>query len=125
MWSIVLAGGLILGTAACSDSDSEASRIMPEATRGVWETNDARYADRKFEILDEALLFHTEARAFDPYLIHEIQTEVDEDGTRYIIEHSGAEMGSMTLTLFFYQGDSTLVFENQPFIVWRKVSSGS
>jgi hypothetical protein len=119
----LVTGGLILLTMACSTDELGPNRITAEEIRGVWETDDARYADRKLEILSEALLFYTEETAFDPYVIHEIQTEVEEDGTRYMIEHSGPEQGRMTLTLFVHTGDSTLIFRNQPSVVWRKTSS--
>jgi len=117
----LLAGGLILGTPACSNEDEGPNRITAEEIRGVWESGDPRYADRKLEILSEALLFFVEGENFDPYIIHEITVEVEEDGTRHIIEHSGSEMGRMTISLFVHPGDSTLVFENQPEVMWWKV----
>jgi hypothetical protein len=115
---------MALGIAGCESGEPESDRITPEGIRGEWATNDARYADRKLEILSEALLFYTGGRAFDPYIIHHIQTEPADDGTRYIIEHSGAEMGRMTTTFLVYPGDTALVFQNQPHVIWRKVDQG-
>jgi hypothetical protein len=72
------------------------------------------------EIIEEALLFYTGEFGFDPYVIRSLRIEPEDDGTFFEIEHSGWEGGRLTLSFFFRSADSTIVFENQPSVVWRK-----
>ena len=121
----ILAISLALGTVAtaCGPEDTGPMRTVPEALRGVWVTDNRAYADRKMEILDEAVLFYTGGTVYEPYVVRSIEVEEQDDGTVYNIEHSGWESGSLMLSLKFRTADSTIVFTNQPTMVWRKVPS--
>ena len=122
---ILLASVLVLTTASCSPSGSDPGRIAPEEIRGVWVCDNPTYAGRDLEILENALLFHLGDGNFDPYIIRNIVVEQKPDGTAYEIEHSGRESGSLTLSLLLRSADGTIVFENQPLMVWRKNPPGS
>lgn len=113
---------LALGVPGCSQEDSGPDKTIPEAIRGVWATDDPEYADQRLELMEGAVLFYTEERAFDPYIVRGIQTVAEEGGTAYEIAHSGWDGGEMILSLFVRTGDTTLVFKNQPFRVWRWVA---
>jgi len=114
---------LIVGAVNCSSEATEPGRTVPVNIRGVWVTDDPDYADQKLELMEEAVLFYTEERAFDPYIIKGIQVVVEEEGTAYEIQHSGWDGGDMVLSLFVRTGDTTLVFKNQPFRVWRRAAA--
>ena len=122
---VLLASLLVLTASPCSPPRSDQGRITPEEIRGVWVCDNPSYAGRDLEILEKALLFHTGDGDFDPYIIRSIQVEQRTDGTSYEIEHSGRESGSLTLSLLLRSADGTIVFENQPLMVWRKSPSGS
>ena len=116
----LLSALLVTSTAGCTSSGSEQGRTTPPELRGVWVCDNPDYAGRKMEILEEALIFHLGEGAYDPYVIRSIRVEPGIDGTSYHIEHSGWESGSLLLSFFFRSADSTIVFENQPLIVWRR-----
>jgi len=122
---ILLASLLVLTAAACSPPESDPGRIAPEELQGVWVSDNPDYAGRDLEILENALLFHTGDGNIEPYIIRNIEVEQSADGTAYEIEHSGRESGSLTLSLLLRSADGTIVFENQPLMVWRRNPSGS
>lgn len=110
----------LLSSVGCSPTDDEAERTTPETIQGIWTTEDERYADRRLEIMPAAILFYSDEREFEPYVIQELRVIPEEEAILYEIDHTGWEGGSMTLSLFVHPGDTTLVFRNQPFVVWKK-----
>ena len=81
---------VLLGAAfaSCGGGDGEPVRTTPEQIRGVWTTDDAAYADRRLEIMEEAVLFYTEEHAFDPYVIQDMRTIPEDKNTLYKINHN-------------------------------------
>ena len=121
---LVQLGLLGLTAIGCGPKAAELGRTTPEEIRGVWVTNDPDYVGRKMEIMEEALLFYSEEHLFDPFVIRSIKVEPEADGPVYEIEHSGWESGSLTLSLKFRSADSTIVFKNQPTLIWRRQAAG-
>jgi len=76
------------------------------------------------EILEEAFLFDVGEGAYEPYVIRDILIEEEADGTVYEFDYSGWEGGDLTFSFKYRHGDSTIVFKNQPRIVWRKKPPG-
>jgi len=113
---------LALAVAGCGPSEAEPNTTTPEEIRGVWASDNANYAGRDMEILEEAFLFDTGDGAFEPYIIRGIVVEQEDDGTLYDFEYSGWEGGILNFSFKYRPGDSTIVFKNQPRIVWRRKS---
>jgi hypothetical protein len=110
---------LFLGTAlGCGPGTSDGERAAPVEIRGVWTTPDPSYAGRAFEILDDALIFHTGEGEGDLYVITNLRREVGPDGVEYEIDHRGGEGGLLTLSFTFYPADTTIAFRNQPELRW-------
>ena len=122
--SLLLTIFLAAAPTGCEPSDSRTVPLAPEEIQGVWITDDPAYADRKMEILEDGLLFHSAEFTFDPYTIQGVRIEPGYNGATYEIEHSGWESGTLTLSFFLRANDSTLVFRNQPLTVWRRDSAG-
>ena len=76
---------------ACSSPAQEPINFTPLQIRGAWVTNDDRYAGKKLEFLEKAILIYTEEETFDPYLIKGIRIEPSAEGTAYEIDHFGPE----------------------------------
>jgi hypothetical protein len=117
----LLVGAHFFTLMGCASSDEEESLTVPEAIQGMWVTDDPEYAGQRLELMEGALLFYIEEEEFDPYVVRKVQTIEEEVSTLYQIAHTGRDGGEMTLGLRLIHADSTLVFKNQPFRIWRKV----
>ena len=110
---------LLMWTASgCGSGASDGGRLTPAEIRGVWITSDSAYADRAFEVLDDALIFHTGEGGFDLYVISVLRRTEGPDGVAYEIEHHGREGGQYTFSFTFRPSDTTITFRNQPGLVW-------
>ena len=121
LFGALLVGTQVFSLVGCASSDEEGTRVVPEGIRGVWVTEDPEFEGQNLELMEEAILFYIEKQDFDPYAVRAVRAIPDEEGTLYEIDHASWEGGEITLSLRVYEGDSTLVFKNQPFRVWRKV----
>jgi hypothetical protein len=121
--SLLIGSFLFLANGCGPVATERLEKTAPEAIRGVWVTAEESYADRKLEGREDALLFYSEKNVYQPFSIEGVALEEMPDGTFYDIEHSGAEGGSMVFSVFLRQGDTTMVFRNQPLMVWRKIET--
>ncbi len=124
MRTILLIAFPTLAAMGCTSPWSELGRTTPEEIRGEWVCDAPAYADRSFEILEESLIFHTGGETFDIYLILSVRAKRENGTTFYEIDHTGEEGGDLMLPLVFRSADGTIVFQNQPEIVWSRSTTG-
>ncbi len=92
---------------------------MPEEVRGVWVTDEPRYADRAFQLDADMVIFDTgESLAVHP--LQAIDTTRSAEGT--LLELRYRSEGLLYAFDLFYRTDTetTIRFKNQPEITWRR-----
>lgn len=115
---LVVSSLLLLLLGACGGEEDV--RTTPPEIRGVWTATSGDGVRLKFEVLEDALLFHTDGGGFDLYVIREIRREEAPEGIEYEIDHRGRGGGTLTLAFTFRPEDSTLVYRNRPLMVWSR-----
>jgi hypothetical protein len=109
---------------ACQESGGDVEVVVvPAEIQGSWVTSEPKYADRAFEILEESLIFHTGEGGFTLHQYRAISVDSDvEDvvGTLYEIEYLGPEGGLFTFSVVLRPADGTIIFLNQPDMVWTR-----
>ncbi len=116
--SLLLLGIPLLAGPGCSGGRSADNRITPEEIRGAWRTDAPGYADRGMEILEKALAFDVGGGDFTVQVIRSIETSPAPEGTDYEIEYRNREGGIFTLSFTYRPADTTIVFRNQPELIW-------
>jgi hypothetical protein len=97
------------------------SRNVPSELIGVWRTSDPKYEGRSFEIGLVSVSFGTGEGGSHTGFIEKVDGVFDGGGTVYTISYK--EDGVENQFSFYYseQKGKTIVFRNQPNIVWSKV----
>jgi hypothetical protein len=121
---LALLGGVFFSVVACQESGGDDQVVVvPAEIQGSWVTSEPKYADRAFEILEESLLFHTGGGGLtrNKYRTKSVETDLEDvEGTLYRIEYLGPEGGFFTLSVVLRPADGTIIFLNQPEIVWTR-----
>ena len=122
--SLALLGGVLISVVACQESDGDGQVVVaPAEIQWSCVTSEPKYADRAFEIHEESLIFHTGEGTFTLHEYQSISADSDvEDveGTLYKIEYLGPEGGLYVFSVVLRPADSTIIFLNQPEIVWTR-----
>jgi hypothetical protein len=121
---LALLGGVLISVVACQESGGDVEVVVvPAEIQGSWVTSEPKYADRAFEILEESLIFHTGEGGWtlNKYRTISVETDVEDvEGTLYQIEYLGPEGGLFTFSVVLRPADGTIIFLNQPDIIWTR-----
>ena len=118
----VAALGALLFLAAGLVGCAEPSTPLPPDVLGRWETAEARYADRFFELQSEIVRFGTGGNASEVYSISHVTAEPHPRGELYRVTYlvDGGEV------LFAFHHDAVagvIRLENQPSFEWAKAGA--
>lgn len=123
IWSYSLAASSLVAFAALMVSIVPTRhQSLPPALVGIWQTAAAGYADRTFEIAEDALVFQVGERETD-FQIHPIsrvrRRGRAEDVSLIQIQY-GTEEAPLELAFYYEPGPEPLIrFQNQDELVWR------
>ena len=113
--------------AACASRDGEVIP-MPFELMGRWETEQAEYADRFFELSVGAIVIGTGGTTRQRHLITEVRRVPDENGLLYTITYRDSAGTESSMRFYFDSSEGGRVrlknqirLYNQLGVVWRKV----
>jgi hypothetical protein len=94
-------------------------KTMPAELLGVWNTTDARYADRAFEIKTDSLIFHTGDGSFTQHSIKRVNVVREDSVPLYTVDYL---IGDDLYTFSFYydRTPDTIRFQNQSEMKWTR-----
>ncbi len=123
--SLIPCSALLFLAASCAPP---APPSVPAELVGTWATEARKYADRKLEIWDDAVIFYTGAR-WKEFTVHRIQSvqtvEGASEGTLFSLYYAGLDDTVDRFSFYFDGSTGVLRFENQRSIEWRKVGPPS
>ena len=100
---------------------SEDSVEIPAKLFGRWVTDDARYADRFFELSQDYITFGLGGDRSAEYTIETIRGALENDNMIYTITFSDDDGVEYSQSVHFSKSDNDLlVFKNQDGIEWYK-----
>jgi len=93
---------------------------VPEALRGTWNTDDPRYAMRRFELLSDQVVFQIgdSASAVERYPVARVRLSRSSRGPLYRIRYVGDENALFDFMITLR--DDEIRLANQPEFVWRR-----
>ena len=99
--------------------------VLPESVHGVWRTDAAGYATRRFEVTEKNLAFQTDENpnAITRHEITRVKTRTVVEGTMFQVDYLDQPEDKSPLTFEFILtiGDRpTIVFANQRKVVWKR-----
>jgi hypothetical protein len=122
VWLAALVTGLMVS--ACGSGGMERSGTAPPEIRGRWITDDARYGDRAFEILEDSLVFEVGDGELTTHSIESLLHRPDPRGAAFEIDHTVPEGGLMTFSFTYVPTEDAIYFKNQARIKWTRAPSG-
>jgi len=110
----------IMGCQPQSQSQAENGTVS-EKILGVWKTSHSKYADRFFEIKNDALIFGQGGEKIELHALADISESREGKLFFYAISHINHH-GQRYTFAFYYDPDDggTMRFKNQRRIIWTK-----
>ena len=110
----------VIGCQPQSQSQADNSTV-PEKLLGVWKTPHSKYADRFFEIKNDALIFGQGGEKIELHALADIHETWEGKSILYTISHLNHEGQRYTFAFYYDPTDGgTIRFKNQKQIVWTK-----
>jgi hypothetical protein len=101
--------------------ESQKETTVPDHLLGVWKTTHPKYADRYFEIRNDAIIFGHGGENFELHALADIDRSRDGESTLYTLTHLNHH-GQRFSFAFYYDptNDGVIRFKNQKEISWTK-----
>ncbi len=110
----------VIGCQPQSQSQADNSTV-PEKLLGVWKTPHSKYADRFFEIKNDALIFGQGGEKIELHALADIHETWEGKSILYTISHLNHEGQRYTFAFYYDPTDGgTIRFKNQKQIIWTK-----
>jgi hypothetical protein len=114
--SIALSAVLVLDIVA--SMEPEGLETPPVSILGTWVTDDARYADRAFEMLENEIVLHVGDGVTTRHAIQSIERDALGDSWNYEIIYASPD-GEQTLAFVVHPG-GILRLKNPSEVIWRR-----
>jgi hypothetical protein len=100
---------------------SEKDSAVPEHLLGRWTTPHPKYADRYFEIRNDAIIFGHGGENFEVHALADIDQSRQEESILYTIIHLNHEGQRFTFAFYYDPAHNGVIrFKNQREIPWTK-----
>ena len=107
-----------------SGCQSEKDSTVPEYLLGVWTTPHPKYADRYFEIRNDAIIFGHGGENFEVHALTDVDQTREGGSILYTITHLNHHGQRFTFAFYYDPANNGAVrFKNQRDIVWTKETS--
>ncbi len=118
---IFVAVTLLATVIGCQPQSQADNSTVPEKLLGVWKTPHSKYADRFFEIKNDALIFGQGGEKIELHALADIHETWEGKSILYTISHLNHEGQRYTFAFYYDPTDGgTIRFKNQKQIVWTK-----
>jgi hypothetical protein len=114
---VLLAFALLAALTGCQ---SEQDATVPEHLLGVWTTPHPKYADRYFEIRNDAMIFGHGGENFEVHALADVDQSREEGSILYTITHLNHDGQRLTFAFYYDPATKAIRFKNQKAIVWTK-----
>jgi hypothetical protein len=115
-------GCVLLSGLACQGSDLVFLESPPEELLGSWITSDPEYFDNGFEISEDTVIIHTGEGTFTTHQFYSLSVDSTADGIEYNLRYVGQGEEVYNFPLRYRPFDGTIIFPNQPRMIWKKGS---
>jgi hypothetical protein len=115
---ILIAFALLATLSGCQ---SENGSTVPEHLLGVWTTPHPKYADRYFELRNDAIIFGHGGENFEVHALEDVDQTREEGSILYTITHLNHHGQRFTFAFYYDPANNGAIrFKNQKDIVWTK-----
>lgn len=100
---------------------------IPEDLVGTYRTDDPRYSSRRFELLEDQVVFQIgdSASAVERYPVVHVRRGRSSRGRLYRVRYSGEENATFEFAFTWRQQSNEIRLENQPEFAWRRAGPPS